>query len=395
MDSIQIRPEGAPSRNPGRRQMPLPMKSAYSRTGLSVLAMYGVISVLAGLLIGIVLVGMMTMSILENSAEDAPGAFNLFSDLFELVEGGAAGWIVLLSAVASGAGMAVSLPLIRKMTRYGSHEPIPKKRLGVPAFLAVVMTAFGLWGVGVYLGNYTELLGYPVRSLLDYGGGSSLISALSLAYAVFGAPVVEELVFRKTLLDVLHPHGETCAALVTALLFGLIHGNSGQFFLAFLLGLLFAGVYMKTGHILYTIALHFIINLTASAPDLLRFAGIQSDWLFDMVVLPLLTIAGLIVFVVSYRKKAEWFRLSLPEVPDANRQVFANPGMLIAVIGGTVSAVGTDFYLTVYSAINADSLIPLAALLSTVMMIGTVVLVCTLGGRRWKRTSDADIPSWE
>ena len=68
--------------------------------------------------------------------------------------------------------------------------------------------------------------------------------------AVVGAPIVEELTFRKALLDGLHGTHEGYAAVISGLLFGLMHGNHMQFFLAFFLGMLFAMVYQRTGRII-------------------------------------------------------------------------------------------------------------------------------------------------
>ena len=78
---------------------------------------------------------------------------------------------------------------------------------------------------------------------------------------VVAAPVIEELVFRKWLLDRVGRFGERTAVLLSAVVFGLAHGNFSQFFYAFGLGALFAYVYIKTGHIGYTIGFHMFFNL--------------------------------------------------------------------------------------------------------------------------------------
>ncbi|MBP5230542.1 MAG: CPBP family intramembrane metalloprotease [Clostridia bacterium] len=364
------------------------MKSAYNRTGLSVLILYGIISAVSTVLIVGEIIGFAFSDLLDVFMKSVDGGEPaLLPALRDLFEGSLMDWYAFLSILATGIGIGASIPLMRKVLRYRNRIPIPKKRLSVPAFLAVIMTAYGLWGVGVYLGNFMELLGYPTPDLYSFGDGFSFQWAVMTLYAVVGAPILEELVFRKTLLDVLHPHGETAAALVSALLFGLIHGNSGQFFLAFLLGLLFAGVYQRTGKIAYTMILHFIINMTATVPELITAAGADGETvseIFMMFVLPALTVAGLIVFLITYRRNADWFRLTLPAFRGANRAMFGNPGMLIAAIGGTVLAAGTDFVLIIRSAKEYESAVPLLGLLATLLMIGVVVLVCTLGGRKYR-----------
>ncbi|MBR4467286.1 MAG: CPBP family intramembrane metalloprotease [Clostridia bacterium] len=360
-----------------RNQQQKLMRSAYNRSGLSVAALYGVVSVVSAVLIGF-LVGAQVFRIVTASMSGDADAFSAGSLLEDT---GLMSTVLVMSALGAGIGFAGAIPLMRKITSYKTHVPILRQDLSFPAFLVIVLSAFGLWGVGVYLGNFAELLGIPVRGTDIAEFAAPWAQIVMLVYTVLGAPVVEELVFRKTLLDVLHPYGQTCAATVTALLFGLIHGNSGQFFLAFFLGLLFAAVYQKTGRVIYTIALHFIINLTASVPDILKFAGIDAEEIFTFYVLPVLTLAGLTAVVISFVRKAEWTRLTPPDVPDANRAMFRNPGMLICVIGGLVTAASTDFAMILLIAYYGKTPLPFVGLLSTALMIAVTVFVCVLGGR--------------
>ena len=46
--------------------------------------------------------------------------------------------------------------------------------------------------------------------------------------------------------------------LFSGLMFGLFHGNLNQFVYAFVLGLCFGFIYVKTGNIRYTIGLHML-----------------------------------------------------------------------------------------------------------------------------------------
>lgn len=78
------------------------------------------------------------------------------------------------------------------------------------------------------------------------------------------APFVEEFIFRKLLIDRMYIYGEYTAILLSALLFGLFHANLFQFFYAFLLGLVFGYIYLRTGKLRYTIVLHMIINFMGS-----------------------------------------------------------------------------------------------------------------------------------
>ena len=70
---------------------------------------------------------------------------------------------------------------------------------------------------------------------------------VNLFIMVLCAPVAEELIFRKLLIDRLTQYGEGVAVLFSGLMFGLFHGNLNQFVYAFVLGLCFGFIYVKTG----------------------------------------------------------------------------------------------------------------------------------------------------
>lgn len=157
---------------------------------------------------------------------------------------------------------------------------------------------------------------------------------LSAVISVVAAPLVEEIIFRKMFIDRLRGHGEKFAIFVSALCFGLFHGNFSQFFYAFGVGLIFGYIYSKTGKIWYTISLHAATNfffgvLTALVSDfaegLMNAAEqvIESDGAamedvlsqlasiavpaLVMLLFGLLTIAlvicGVVFFILEVRKK--------------------------------------------------------------------------------------------
>lgn len=74
------------------------------------------------------------------------------------------------------------------------------------------------------------------------------------------APIMEELTFRKLFIDKTNCFSEKLAMFTSAFAFALFHRNFFQFFYAFLLGLLFAYIYIRTGRIRYTMLLHAAVN---------------------------------------------------------------------------------------------------------------------------------------
>ena len=106
------------------------------------------------------------------------------------------------------------------------------------------------------------------------GGGSqettlinSMVgSGVTMGFLVVSliGPVVEELIFRKLMIDRLHNYGETTAIIFTALCFGLFHQNLTQFFYATSVGIFLGYVYCKTGKVLYTMIIHILLNTFSS-----------------------------------------------------------------------------------------------------------------------------------
>ncbi len=81
---------------------------------------------------------------------------------------------------------------------------------------------------------------------------------------VIVAPIIEEFIFRKLMIDKLSRYGDTVAIIVSAIAFGLFHGNFYQFFYAAFLGLLLGYVYCKSGNFKYSVVFHMIINFLGS-----------------------------------------------------------------------------------------------------------------------------------
>ena len=116
----------------------------------------------------------------------------------------------------------------------------------------------------MYAGN---LVGTTLSFLLSGGNATNALNdyamdthPLKIVVMAILAPVLEELICRKLLIDRTVRYGEKVSVLMSGLIFGLLHGNLFQFFYAFALGCLFAYVYIRTGRVGYTMIFHAIIN---------------------------------------------------------------------------------------------------------------------------------------
>ncbi len=96
-----------------------------------------------------------------------------------------------------------------------------------------------------------------------------IASILTLAVV---APITEELLFRGVFLRAfMKRHSQTKAIVVTALMFALVHLNPWQAVPAFILGLAFAAIDIRTGSLLPSVISHAIYNFLVLA--------INSSWI--------------------------------------------------------------------------------------------------------------------
>ncbi|MBR3345478.1 MAG: CPBP family intramembrane metalloprotease, partial [Solobacterium sp.] len=160
-----------------------------------------------------------------------------------------------------------------------------------------------------------------------------------------------------------------------------------QFFLAFLLGALFAVVYLRTGKIIYTMILHAMINLTATIPNFLQMAGITIDTEF-MIGIFVLAAIGWAVILFGRKHLPKFPEQS--EVPDATRATWKNVGMMLARILGLVSLVSTDLLMMTMSIISSGSALPLLKLIPITLAILTVLLLPGWTRRFEKNTAAED-----
>jgi membrane protease YdiL (CAAX protease family) len=162
---------------------------------------------------------------------------------------------------------------------------------------------------------------------------------------IAAAPVMEEFVFRRCLIDRLSPYGEKAALVTSALLFALFHETVNQVFYAFLLGLVLGYVYLKTGRLRITVVLHMLVNSLSMVvlPALLTAAlraspGMNAErvqlisvirepgvivLLVYFTVLFVLTLLGAVLFFYGVRER------DLSEDGIRGRDVISSWGMVL------------------------------------------------------------------
>lgn len=162
-----------------------------------------------------------------------------------------------------------------------SGQDLPKPAFGVGSFLLLTVVGLGL----LYIGN---LMGTALMELMSVATGHDYHNALSGIFsssptwavilgAVVIAPIGEELIFRKLLIDRTRGFGDVTAILLSAVSFGLFHGNFFQFFYAFLIGAVLAYMYTWSGNWLWSAGLHMLINLVGGVVVPYIVGGLNLD----------------------------------------------------------------------------------------------------------------------
>ena len=178
----------------------------------------------------------------------------------------------------------------------------PKQKLPAKLFFPLLLMCFGF----LYPGN---LIGQAMNEGLSFflhsTGGSALevlaegsdLLPYGLVAVVLG-PIMEEITFRRLLLDRMRTIDKPAAVFFSALAFGLFHGNVVQFFYAFGVGLLFGVIYLRTGRLQYSIVLHMLVNFFGSMVTMLLLPKIDLLHPLDALA-PLLALGGYAMLLMT------------------------------------------------------------------------------------------------
>lgn len=255
----------------------------------------------------------------------------------------------------------IGMPLMALLIKTVPSVHIEKHKMTFRQWLA----AFAMCYAIMYLGN---LVGVAFTFVIGLIKGTQVQNALldivteispwtAFFIMVLCAPVAEELIFRKLLINRTVKYGEKTAILFSGLFFGLFHGNLNQFVYAFLLGIFFGFIYVKTGKLIYTITMHMVVNFLGSVASMFllnfsaygelmsstgnpaAFMAILSEHLPGVLLLSLyglmimgLLIAGIVCLAVNAKK----IKLRPADIPVSKGRLrsaeFLNVGVILFIL---------------------------------------------------------------
>lgn len=173
----------------------------------------------------------------------------------------------------------IAMPIMGLLIKRVPASQITPKKMTAGQLIIAFLMCYGVMYVSNLIGVIlTQVIGFVKGSavsntFVEIASSSSIL--VNFFIMAICAPIAEELIFRKLLIDRTVKYGEGLSVVLSGLLFGLFHGNLNQFAYAFALGAFWGFIYVKTGKIIYTIVFHMIINFIGSVLGMivLNFVG--------------------------------------------------------------------------------------------------------------------------
>lgn len=218
------------------------------------------------------------------------------------------GWGYIISIL-----IGVGILLLWKKPRYFKNILFHReKKMSVGAFFQIL---------AVFLCSQAILqVAFPAMEWCLNQVGYSSVAAMEMAsieatgfsmflYVGFLGPIAEELLCRGLVLRLLQPYGKRFAIVLSALLFGLYHGNIVQIPFAFLVGLVLGYVTVEYS-IVWAMVLHIINNFV-----LVELLGILSEFMpmevVDIIFYAILgaaVVVSIIVLILKRKEVAAYFK---------------------------------------------------------------------------------------
>ena len=203
----------------------------------------------------------------------------------------------------------------------------------------VIYTSFVLFGI-LYTFN---LLALGITEILQIITGREIVNFLedtinsttsiyTFVFVVIIGPILEEILFRKMIIERTLILGETFAIVFSGLTFGLFHGNLNQTIYATMLGIALAYIYIKCGNLKYPIFFHMIVNLLGSFLMPLLLSKNESESIF-VTIFVIFTILIAAYTFIKYHKSID---LDEGNIPLSTKEKFKlgmlTPGYIIYTV---------------------------------------------------------------
>lgn len=194
--------------------------------------------------------------------------------------------------------------------------------LSVKSVKPVMLIALVLMGMGVSMvsnvaadlvSSNFSLIGIEYSLNMDMSSRSVFENILYVVAIAVTPAFAEEFAFRGILMGSLRKYGNSFAIIVSAVMFGAMHGNIIQIPFAFILGLIFAYIDCKANSIIPSIIIHFINNFYSVIMDILQSQNIVTTRSFYIIYYSIFTamlVFGVLAFLYIMKKDKNFLSIS-------------------------------------------------------------------------------------
>lgn len=217
-----------------------------------------------------------------------------------------------------------------------------KPTVSAGTVIALIPIAYIFFELSNHLSNYMLLflqnigLGFDFSKIwTDTYSGNPIDNMFYVLFISAVPAVSEEFIFRGVMLGTLRKHGDGFAVLVSALTFGIMHGNIVQIPFAFVGGLALGFITVYTNSMLPAMLVHFINNAFSCVSDIVNNEfGEYAANIFQYGLIMVFFILAVIAFIYLSKKDKNVFVLrkapaSLLSFKEKIKCYFFSPTVII------------------------------------------------------------------
>jgi len=250
----------------------------------------------------------------------------------------------LVTAIGYAAAFIIPVLFFRLLSINSHYEPI-RARFTLPrrlwAFMLVALS------INLVFAVFNSYLVEPFHySAFMEAAESAPVANYQIALALLTTAVVpafvEELLFRGVILNNLLPYGRDTAILLSALCFGLMHQNAGQFLYTTVAGIALGYVFVAGGNIWAGVLIHFVNNgmsVLWEAVEARTPSRISNPVIYAVETALLLAGVGAFVYLLTRRDRPDLAAEPIEELPgtpipvrERMRLFVTSPTMIIFMV---------------------------------------------------------------
>ncbi len=248
--------------------------------------------------------------------------------------------VLLIDIIASISSMFIIGIFYCLLSNTSLNEILPLNKVNLKLLIPCVLIAFAVGFISDYFTELfisgVSLFGLQNNVEMSFKSSGALENILYIIAVAVIPPIAEEFAFRGIVLQKFRKYGDSFAVFISALLFGLLHGNIVQIPFAFIVGLALAFITVKTESIIPAMITHFLINCTSVIISLIEENNYADTNAADTIYL-FFIIAVIVAGNISGYKlsKTEGFfkfkKYALLSYKDRIAAVFSSAGIIFAL----------------------------------------------------------------